>query len=153
MDFLVFVLLVAIPVCIIVPIVLKKQNKSEALVHKPSLKAEAQPALCVPDVKLVDFAKTQLIGGSRFTEAYDAELKLLHSNTAFMDEIKQLRNKYNGCEISETQRVNKDIADYFYYNNLNEKYAQVNSITQRVKMYGKQASAHISIYYAMFLYD
>lgn len=153
MDFFTFVLLVAIPVCIVVPIVLMKDNKSKKFPNKSNSKVNVQPASCASDVNLVSFAKTELIGGERFIEAYGVELDALHSNTTFMEEITQLRNKYNGCEITETKRVNKDIADYFYYNKLNEKYAQVNSITQKVKNYGKQASAHISIYYAMFLYD
>ena len=110
-------------------------------------------SIYIPDDKLIAFARTQLIGGLRFIESYDVELKKLHSNTAFMNEISQLRIKYYGHEIINTRYVNKDIADYFYYNKLNEKYVEVENITQKVKKYGKQASAHISIYYAMFLYD
>ena len=102
---------------------------------------------------LVSFARTQLIGGNRFVESYKKDLHNLHMNPRFMDEMFALRKKFNGREITDTKNVNKEIADYFYKNNLNEKYAQVNSITQKVRNYGKQASAHISIYYAMFLFD
>ena len=102
---------------------------------------------------LVSFARTQLIGGNRFIESYKKDLHNLHMNPRFMDEMFALRKKFNGREITDTKNVNKEIADYFYKNNLNEKYPQVNSITQNVRNYGKQASAHISIYYAMFLFD
>lgn len=102
---------------------------------------------------LVSFAQTQLIGGNRFVESYKKDLHNLHMNPRFMEEMFALRKIFNGREITDTKNVNKEIADYFYKNNLNEKYAQVNSITQKVRNYGKQASAHISIYYAMFLFD
>lgn len=164
MDFLLAVLVIGIIIIVlffmlkdITPIDngLKPINKEKTtrLNSNKVRKNNSQPVIYVPDEKLVTFARTQLIGGSRFIETYDVELKALHNNTSFMKEISRLRIKYNGCEITDTRNVNKDIADYFYYNKFNETYLQVQSITQKVKIYGKQASAHISIYYAMFLYD
>ena len=43
--------------------------------------------------------------------------------------------------------------DMFYTNKANEKYPEVKVIVEKVLAYGKQASAHISIYYAMFLFE
>lgn len=153
MDFWLFILLISIPICIIVPVVLLKEKKNDKTLQKPSPEINNQPVGYVPNENLVDFARHQLIGGIRFIESYETELKELHNNVAFMKEISVLRIKYSGSETTDTRNVNKDIADYFYYNKFNEKFPQVNSITQKVRNYGKQASAHISIYYAMFLYD
>ena len=47
----------------------------------------------------------------------------------------------------------KRIADYFYLKKANERFQEVQEIVKGVVAYGKQASAHISIYYAMYLYE
>ena len=74
-----------------------------------------------------EFAASQLIGGDRFLKAYDDQLKSLSAN--------------------------KRIADYFYLKKANERFQEVQEIVKGVVAYGKQASAHISIYYAMYLYE
>jgi hypothetical protein len=49
--------------------------------------------------------------------------------------------------------ANRQIADYFFKNQANERFSMVKVIVEAVLKYGKQASAHISIYYAMYLYE
>ncbi len=128
------------------------RNSSDEILP-PQESVEVQKVSNESGIDLTSFAKTQLIGGNRFIESYKTDLHNLHMNPRFMEEMFVLRKKFNGREITDARNVNKEIADYFYKNNLNEKYPQVNSITQKVRNYGKQASAHISIYYAMFLFD
>ena len=102
---------------------------------------------------MAEFSATQLIGGERFLFSYDEQLKALHDNEEFMRFILLLRTKMQGNEIKNTSVVNKTIADEFFYQRINDKFPKVKEIVDSVKVYGKQASAHISIYYAMYLYD
>ena len=100
-----------------------------------------------------EFAKSQLIGKERFIAQYGDFLKRLAENHEFMMFIKELHKKLAGMEITDTKTANKRIADYFYTDKANEKYPEVKAIVEKVLAYGKQASAHISIYYAMFLFE
>ena len=98
------------------------------------------------------FVISQLIGKERFLSQYQHLLKALAGNKAFMEFIGNLRQTLAGQETTNTREANKRIADYFYINKANEKFPEVKVIVEAVVSYGKQASAHISIYYAMFLY-
>ena len=99
------------------------------------------------------FAVSQLIGKERFTQNYGYLLYALASNKEFMQFITKLRLELAGRELSDTKNANRIIADYFYTNNANERFPEVKQIVKAVITYGKQASAHISIYYAMFIYE
>lgn len=98
------------------------------------------------------FVISELIGKERFLKEYDDQLKKLASNQEFMRFVMELRKELAGREATDKKCANKHIADYFYVNKANERFSEVNSIVARVVSYGKQASAHISIYYAMYLY-
>lgn len=98
------------------------------------------------------FAISQLIGKERFLRQYESLLKTLASNEAFMRFVTDLRQQLAGQETTNTREANKRVADYFYTNKANEQFSEVKEIVQAVVSYGKQASAHISIYYAMFIY-
>lgn len=100
-----------------------------------------------------EFAISQLIGKERFVSQYHSFLSTLALNHGFMQFVKELRMNLAGIEITDTKTANKRIADYFYINKANEKYPEVKAIVEKVLAYGKQASAHISIYYAMFLFE
>lgn len=100
-----------------------------------------------------EFAFSQLIGQERFLNAYNVQLGCLAANPEFRAFVSQLRFELNGKEIVDTKTANKQIANCFYYNNANDRFSDVQRIAVQVKRYGTQASAHISIYYAMFLYD
>lgn len=100
-----------------------------------------------------EFAKSQLIGKERFIIQYGDLLKRLAENHEFMMFVEQLHHKLASMEFTDTRMANKCIADYFYTNRANEKYPEVKVIVENVLAYGKQASAHISIYYAMFLFE
>ena len=107
-----------------------------------------------PVIKVTkEFAATQLIGQDRFIKAYDVQLKALAENVEFADFVAKLRRQLNGRETTDTKVANQQISDYFYKNKANDRFPEVKIIVQSVKAYGKQASAHISIYYAMFLYE
>lgn len=99
------------------------------------------------------FAKSQLIGKERFLQQYDSLLRQLANDTEFMKFVNTLRQELSGREVTETRSANAQIADYFYKNQANERFPAVKDIVLGVLSYGKQASAHISIYYAMFLYE
>ena len=99
------------------------------------------------------FAASQLIGGQRFLQEYAAELNALVSNPAFASFIKTLHAQLNSKEIHDPKQANHEIADYFFANKADERFTEVQSIVKAVQQYGKQASAHISIYYSMFLID
>ena len=101
----------------------------------------------------VAFAIGQLIGNDIFMELYRDELQALYNNHSFMAFVTQLRKKLNGLEMSNTRAANTEIMNAFYYGKINEHYNEVANIVNRVKQYGKQASAHISIYYAMYVLD
>lgn len=98
------------------------------------------------------FIISELIGKERFLKEYDDQLKNLAANQEFMRFVMELRKEIAGREVTDKKSANKDIANYFYINKANERFSEVNSIVARVVSYGKQASAHISIYYAMYLY-
>ena len=98
------------------------------------------------------FVISELIGKERFLKEYDDQLKKLASNQEFVRFVMELRKELAGREATDKKNANKRIADYFYGNKANERFSEVNSIVTRVVSYGKQASAHISIYYAMYLY-
>ena len=100
-----------------------------------------------------EFAASQLIGGDRFLKNYGKQMESLASNYDFKRFVRVLERELSGHEMTDTKNANRRIADYFYKNQANEKFPQVQSIVKNVVTYGKQASAHISIYYAMFLYD
>ena len=99
------------------------------------------------------FAISQLIGKERFLDQYGSQLKTLAENGDFMSFVAVLRQQLAGQETTNTREANKRIADYFYINKANERFSEVKAIVEAVLTYGKQASAHISIYYAMFLYE
>ncbi len=98
------------------------------------------------------FAISQLIGKERFLDQYGSQLKTLAENGDFMSFVAVLRQQLAGQETTNTREANKRIADYFYINKANERFSEVKAIVEAVLAYGKQASAHISIYYAMFLF-
>lgn len=98
------------------------------------------------------FVISELIGKERFLKEYDDQLKKLAANQEFMRFVMELRQELDGRETTDKKVANKRIADYFYEKKANERFSEVNSIVTRVVSYGKQASAHISIYYAMYLY-
>ncbi len=98
------------------------------------------------------FVVSELIGKERFLKEYDEQLKRLAVDQEFMRFVMELRRELAGRETTDKKAVNKRIADYFYENKANERFSEVSSIVARVVSYGKQASAHISIYYAMYLY-
>lgn len=97
------------------------------------------------------FAISQLIGKERFLDQYGSQLKTLAENGDFMRFVAVLRQQLAGQETINTREANKKIADYFYINKANERFSEVKAIVEAVLAYGKQASAHISIYYAMFI--
>ena len=99
------------------------------------------------------FAISQLIGKDRFLNQYDSLLKALAKNKEFMSFIAALRQDLAGEQHSNPKSTNMQVADYFYKNKANERFPEVKMIVDAVLSYGKQASAHISIYYAMFLYE
>ena len=99
------------------------------------------------------FAVGQLIGQDTFMELYNDELRGLYDDVRFMTFISRLRKKLNGMELTNTKAANTEIMNAFFYSNINEQYNEVADIVERVKQYGKQASAHISIYYAMYVLD
>ena len=99
------------------------------------------------------FAISQLIGKERFLDQYGTQLMALAGNRDFMEFVEKLRQQLAGEETTNTCEANKRIADYFYINKANERFSEVKAIVEVVLTYGKQASAHISIYYAMFLYE
>lgn len=99
------------------------------------------------------FAESQLIGRDGFMWTYGTLLAQLHSDGEFMSFIYRLRRRLNGAELTHTRAANKEIMDAFYYGDANGRFAPVREIADKVKPYGKQASAHISIYYAMYVLD
>lgn len=99
------------------------------------------------------FAVGQMIGQNTFMELYNDELQALYDDVQFMSFITQLRNKLNGMELTNTKAANTEIMNAFFYSNIYKQYNEVADIVDRVKQYGKQASAHISIYYAMYALD
>lgn len=99
------------------------------------------------------FAHTQLIGGDRFLEQYATLLSELHADLSFRAFILSLRRQLNSRELTDTKAANAIIANHFYHTSANAKYPAVGVIANQVRSYGKQASAHISIYYAMYIYD
>lgn len=136
---------------------LKSKRKS------PGFDFYYKKALGKQPMKTVEAANTQfrptktsiiseLIGKERFLRQYDDQLKKLAANQEFMRFVMDLRRELAGREATDKKSANKHIADYFYENKANERFLEVNSIVACVVSYGKQASAHISIYYAMYLY-
>lgn len=121
--------------------------------HLATPKEEKKTLPQTPKNNLAKFARTQLIGGENFLNLYQNELSRLHNNAMFMSFITRVRKKLDGTEMKDTKTVNRLIANEFYYGKMNDKYPDVNQIVHKVKRYGKQASAHISIYYAMFVLD
>ena len=103
--------------------------------------------------KMSDFSKTQLIGGTRFLENYRSDLISLYENDSFMSFIRKLRKTVDGGELTGTKLTNRKIANTFYHQKMNDLFPEVNRIAQAVRKYGSQASAHISIYYAMFIFE
>lgn len=99
------------------------------------------------------FVISQLIGKERFLNQYDSLLRALASNEDFIEFITALRQDIEGTGTGNTKTINRRVADYFYINKANEKFPEVKAIVEAVLSYGKQASAHISIYYAMYLYE
>ena len=67
--------------------------------------------------------------------------------------IMQLRKNLNGLELRDTKAANIEIMNAFFHEKINNQYDEVADIVNCVKKYGKQASAHISIYYAMYVLD
>ena len=101
--------------------------------------------------QMAELAETQLIGGPRFLDSYEKELAELVKNVSFMSFVFALHRKLEGMEFIDRKRANKQIAREFYFGKLNERFPAVDAIAWSVRQYGKQASAHISIYYAMFI--
>ena len=100
-----------------------------------------------------EHARTQLIGGKRFLENYGHLLEQLRRNENFMQFIRSVHSELNGEELTNTRTANRKIANRFYYGKINDEYAEVRQIAIAVRKYGTQASAHISIYYAMFILE
>lgn len=99
------------------------------------------------------FAISQLIGKERFLSQYDSLLRALAKDKEFMSFIATLRQDLAGAQHGNIKSTNMQVADYFYKNKANERFPEVKAIVDAVLLYGKQASAHISIYYAMYLYE
>ena len=99
------------------------------------------------------FAISQLIGKERFLNQYDSLLRALAKDKEFMSFIATLRQDLAGAQHGNIKSTNVQVADYFYKNGANERFPEVKAIVDAVLLYGKQASAHISIYYAMYLYE
>lgn len=99
------------------------------------------------------FAVSQLIGKERFLNQYDTLLKSLAMDKEFTSFITSLRQELAGQEVTNTRAANMRIADYFHANKANERFPNVKTIVTAVLAYGKQSSAHISIYYAMYFYE
>lgn len=107
-----------------------------------------------PQIEITkEFAASQLIGKSRFLQSYGDLLISLAENKEFIKFVMALQKELAGREVTDTRAANRRIADYFYINKANERFSEVQEIVKGVVAYGKQASAHISIYYAMFLYQ
>ena len=107
-----------------------------------------------PQIEITkEFAASQLIGKSRFLQSYGDLLKSLAENKEFIKFVMALQKELAGREVTDTRAANRRIADYFYTNKANERFSEVQEIVKGVVAYGKQASAHISIYYAMFLHQ
>lgn len=123
----------------------------EKALSKQLLKTDGVPKVQPRITK--SFAVSQLIGKERFLNQHDALLKALAKNKEFMAFIAALRKNLAGAESSNTKSANMQVADYFYKNKANERFPEVKAIVDAVLSYGKQASAHISIYYAMYLYE
>lgn len=136
MDLVLFIGFISI--CVAIGVISQKDKSQESKPTKPNM---------------ATFAETQLIGGERFMNAYGSALRSLHQNPDFMLFIMDLRKKINGAEFTETKSANRKIANEFFYKKANDKFQEVYSISQAVRKYGKQASAHISIYYAMYILD
>ena len=124
--------------------------KLALLIQPPSKPQPTEPA---PPKVTRGFAASQLIGKDRFLMQYRLQLKVLSDNREFMQFIKDLRKQLAGLEIRNIPVANRQIADYFYKNHANDRFPEVREIVEAVLYYGKQASAHISIYYAMYLYQ
>lgn len=122
----------------------------EKALSKQILKPTAKPSVHTQITKA--FVISQLIGKERFIDQYGPTLKILAENREFMDFVTVLRQQISGQETTNTREANKRVADYFYINQANENFPEVKTIVEAVLTYGKQSSAHISIYYAMFLY-
>ena len=122
----------------------------QALIRQPP-EPQSTERLC-PKVTR-GFAASQLIGKERFLTQYKLQLRALSENHEFMQFIGELRSQLSGQEIRNTRAANRQIADYFYKNHANDRFPEIKAITEAVLRYGKQASAHISIYYAMYLCD
>ena len=123
----------------------------EKAVSKQILEPVKAPAVQPRITK--SFAIFQLIGKERFLNQYDSLLKALAKNKEFMSFIATLRQDLAGAQHGNTKSTNMQVADYFYKNKANERFPEVKAIVDAVLTYGKQASAHISIYYAMYLYE
>ena len=100
-----------------------------------------------------EHAYTQLIGGERFLEDYKTLLEQLRKNESFMQFVRSLHTELNGEELTNTAEANRKIANEFYYRKINDMYPEVKQIATAVRKFGTQASAHISIYYAMFIVE
>ncbi|MBE6985133.1 MAG: hypothetical protein E7434_05940 [Ruminococcaceae bacterium] len=115
-------------------------------------KAEEETKCGKPVPKVTKgFAASQLIGKERFLKQNYLQINALSQNHEFMQFIGELRSQLSGQELYNTRAANRKIADYFYVNKANDRFPEVKTIVDAVLCYGKQASAHISIYYAMFL--
>lgn len=99
------------------------------------------------------FIISQLIGKERFIDQYTPLLKALAENKEFFKFVYTLRQELDGKEIVNPRTENKRIADYFYSNKANERFPEVKGIVESVLSYGRQSSAYISIYYAMYLFQ
>ena len=125
------------------------EKNREKTLEKNEKRADEQPH----DSDMAKFAATQLIGDDRFFESYGAALSALHKDPAFMSFVRELRIELGGSEKRDTRAVNRRIANTFYYGKANERFPEVLRIVREVRQYGTQASAHISIYYAMYILD
>lgn len=128
-------------------------EKTDTAVNPPCSSPQKVPVPPNQNKMTKSFAFSQLIGGQRFLQQYANELNKLASNPDFASFIKILHTQLNGKEMHDTKRANHEIAAYFFSNHANERFAEVQAIVDAVLQYGKQASAHISIYYSMFLLE
>lgn len=99
------------------------------------------------------FATGQLIGRGNFIKLYREPLEALSVNADFMTFIDDLRQKLRGMETKNTREANKEIQSAFYFARIKARFHEVEEIVQQVTNYGKQASAYISIYYAMYVLE
>ena len=124
--------------------------------YKKAQEKGSQKPIETPDTQpriTKNFIVSQLIGKERFLNQYDHLLKSLARNEEFVRFVTTLRKELSGREIRNPKNENRHISEYFYANKADEQFSAVKTIVDAVRSYGRQSSAYISIYYAMYLYE